>query len=157
LRETEFIIVTFGLLTVAGVAVIWMAIENRRRIREMEHRERLAMIERGLVPSPEVDPEGFELGLARTRAPEGSVAARWRTAGVMMIGLGLALMFLIAFAGGEGRAGVGVGGAFVVLGFAFFVNGQMLDRGQADRRTWSSSVPARRPEPKDPPSSQPLG
>jgi len=157
LDETGVIIVTFGLLTVAGIAIMWMAIESRRRLREMEHRERLAMIERGLMPSPELDPEGFELGLARTRAPEGSAASRWRTAGVMMIGLGLALMFLISFAGGEGDVGVGVGGAFVVLGIAFCVNGQMLDRAQGDRRPWPSSVPARRAEPKDPPSSQPLG
>ena len=44
----------------AGVAVIWMAMQSRRQIREMEHRERLAMIERGLVPAPEVDPGAFD-------------------------------------------------------------------------------------------------
>ena len=44
---------------VAGVALMIAAMHNRRKIREMEHRERLAMIERGVVPAPESDPAAF--------------------------------------------------------------------------------------------------
>ena len=36
----------------------------------MEHRERLAMIERGLMPSPESDPGGFETAAGFT-PPDG--------------------------------------------------------------------------------------
>ena len=33
------------------------------RVRELEIRERIAMIERGMVPPPEADPAGFERSL----------------------------------------------------------------------------------------------
>ena len=45
-----------------GVALMITAMNNRRRMLEIAHRERVAMIERGLVPSPELDPAGFEAG-----------------------------------------------------------------------------------------------
>ena len=56
----EAVVLGMTVLILAGVAVLWMAMSNRRRFREMEHRERLAMIDRGLIPPPEVDPDGFE-------------------------------------------------------------------------------------------------
>ena len=37
----------------------------RARVRELEVRERIAMIERGLVPPPEVDPRGFDRAMDR--------------------------------------------------------------------------------------------
>jgi hypothetical protein len=37
-----------------------VAATAKARVRELEIRERIAMIERGLVPSPETDPKGFE-------------------------------------------------------------------------------------------------
>ena len=60
MNPEEAIVLGTTVLILAGVAVLWMAMANRRRIREMEHRERLAMIDRGLVPPPEVDPVRFE-------------------------------------------------------------------------------------------------
>ena len=67
MEAEEVIVVIMGSLGIlAGVAVIWMAMQSRRQIREMEHRERLAMIERGLVPAPELDPAGFERKLTGT-------------------------------------------------------------------------------------------
>ena len=98
----------------AGVAVIWMAMQSRRQIREMEHRERLAMIERGLAPAPEVDPAAFERKLGGMRAPESPSASRARSGGVMMVALGLAFMFMLAFAAGEPGVGIGIGGAFAL-------------------------------------------
>jgi hypothetical protein len=95
---------------------------SRARVRELEIRERIAMIERGLVPAPETDPRGFERAMARheivlqRRAP-----SRFRGAGIIVMGAGMALIVLIGFAGGEPGAAIGVGGAIVVLGLAFFV------------------------------------
>lgn len=103
------------------------------RVRELEVRERIAMIERGLVPPPEKDPEGFDRAMSRhsrirdddeddwdwhvrRRSP-----ARFRSAGVTLMGIGFGLMLMITVLGGR-EAGIGVGGFLVVLGLAFFVN-----------------------------------
>jgi hypothetical protein len=140
-HEGEFVVITFGLLIMAGVAVMWMGMQSRRQIREMEHRERLAMIERGMVPSPEVDPGGFEERMVTPRRPEAAGSVRSKSAGVMMIGLGFAFMFLLSFTAGEPGVGVGIGGAFALIGAAFFVNALMLDRSQP----YSPPPPAPRP------------
>ncbi|HUC77429.1 MAG TPA: hypothetical protein VMS04_19170 [Vicinamibacterales bacterium] len=105
------------------------------RVRELEVRERIAMIERGLVPPPEKDPNGFERAmnrydrvrdlhhdqdwdhLGRRRSP-----GRYRSAGITLIGVGFGLMLLIGVAGGNPSSGVGVGGFVVILGAAFFLN-----------------------------------
>jgi hypothetical protein len=154
-HEGEFVIMAFSLLVLAGVAVIWMSMQSRRQIREMEHRERLAMIERGLVPSPEVDPGGFEERMAAPRQ-ETPGGMRSRSAGIMMIGLGFAFMFLLTFAARSPEAGIGIGGAFALLGAAFFVNALMLNRSQPYA---PPPPPQRQPrqkppvvDPRDPPS-----
>ena len=41
---------------------------SRARVRELEVRERIAMIERGMVPAPEVDPRGFDRAMNRLAA-----------------------------------------------------------------------------------------
>jgi hypothetical protein len=115
------------LLIFAGVAVLWMAMNSRRRFREMEHRERLAMIDRGLLPPPEIDPGRFERQ-AGLRQPEPQGAARSRSIGVVMIGLGLAFMVLITFAAEAPGVGVGIGGAFAILGAAFLFNSVLMTR-----------------------------
>jgi len=51
--------------------------------------------------------------------------ARSRSAGIVFMGMGAALMFLIGFAGGEPGAAIGVGGAIIIVGVAFLVNGLM--------------------------------
>jgi Domain of unknown function (DUF6249) len=135
LDPEEVIVLMTVLIIIAGIAVIWMAMQSRRQIREMEHRERLAMIERGVVPPPEVDPERFERTMAarRTaRVTESRGGARARSAGVIMIGLGLALMMLISFAAEAPSVGIGIGGAFAVLGAAFFFNGLLIARSEPD-------------------------
>jgi len=122
-------IVVVGLIVLASLAVMWMSVTSRRQIREMEHRERLAMIERGLVPPPEVDPAGFEKRLGRERAEtEGSL--RYRSAGIILIGLGAALTLLLAFTAGALATGLGLGLAFGALGAAFLANARMLSRSR---------------------------
>jgi hypothetical protein len=120
------------------------------RVRELEVRERIAMIERGLVPPPEKDPGGFDRAMDRydrvrdvserygRRSP-----GRYRSAGVTLMGVGFGLMLLIGVAGENPASGVGVGGFVVVMGLAFFIN-SLLGRYDPPPppRDWSSSSPA---------------
>lgn len=122
-------VVVLALVTLSSLAVIWMAMTSRRQIREMEHRERLAMIERGLLPAPELDPAGFERRIHGRRA-ETQASVRFRSAGIMMIGLGLAFLVLVSLAGASPTIGAGIGLAFAVLGAAFLANAMMLSRSQ---------------------------
>ena len=105
----------------------------RARVRELEVRERIAMIERGLVPPPERDPQGFDQAMhtydsyreryeddrwrRRRRSP-----SRYRSAGITMLGVGFGFMVLLTFTAGEPGVGLGVGGFMVVLGLAFLLN-----------------------------------
>ena len=155
MSEEEVILTSITIVVFASLGVLWMAMANRRAVREMEHRERLAMIQRGLVPAPESDPLGFEEGMEAFSGAR-LKSERWRTAGTLTVGLGIALMILLTFSAGELAVGFGVGGAFVALGAAILYNGMNLGRSQ---RMTRPSV--RRPfsegpfPPADPPSTIP--
>jgi hypothetical protein len=137
----EAIVVIMGSLGIlSGVAVIWMAMQSRRQIREMEHRERLAMIERGLLPAPEVDPAAFDRRFTGARAPESPGAVRARSGGVIMIAMGLAFMFMISFAAGAPGVGIGIGGAFALVGAGFFVNSMLMSRSETYRPPISNHI-----------------
>ena len=125
MSDAGFIVAMTSVSILAAVAVLWMAVYSRSKSREMEHRERLAMIERGLVPSPERDPAGFEQRLMPIRVSQ--KRSRFRSAGILMVGFGVALAILITFTGGAVEVGVGVGGAFIALGLAFIVNALIPD------------------------------
>jgi hypothetical protein len=147
---TDNAVVFFLLLTiVAGVVLMMAAMNNRRKIREMEHRERLAMIERGVAPSPEANPAAFEaaVGFDGDSKDPGDHSHRYRTAGVLMVGLGFGLMFVIGIAGGAPEVGFGVGAAWVSLGGASLLNYFLMSRrSERERRSrWPTS--ARRPDP----------
>jgi hypothetical protein len=109
---------------VGGIALLVLIIWQRGRLRELAVRERIALIERGLVPSPESDPARFEALLGRPPLPGrgGDAAIRYRTGGVLIIGLGAALMLIIGVAGESPTAALGVGGAFVAIGCALIIN-----------------------------------
>lgn len=124
-------IVLFLLFTiVAGVVLMIAAMNNRRKVREMEHRERLAMIERGVAPSPETDPVGFETatGIADGSKDGADPSERYRTAGVLLIGFGLGLIFVIGVAAGAPAVGLGIGGAWISLGAASMLNYWLMSR-----------------------------
>jgi hypothetical protein len=121
-RDEEVVLIILTLMIFGGLFILWMAMTNRRAVREMEHRERIAMIQRGLMPAPESDPMTFEAQFAPVGSPRNE---RWRAAGVIIIGLGLALMLLLTFTTREPELGIGVGGAFVALGATFVVNGAL--------------------------------
>lgn len=138
------------IFVVGGVVLMIAAMNNRRRLIEIVHRERVAMIERGLVPAPELDPAGFEAGAGLGPRRAGSAPGeRYRTAGVLMIGLGVGLMVLLTFAAGVPDIGIGVGGAWAVLGAALLLNYFLISRRDLD--TFPGSTQWRPPTPRDPP------
>lgn len=121
------------MIPIVAIVAFWayMIVKSiaRSRVRELEIRERIAMIEKGLVPPPEVDPRGFERAMmSRERAHYYGGSIRHRRAGTTLIGVGLGLMLMITFAGESPETGIGVGGFLVMIGLAFLVNGFLEQR-----------------------------
>jgi hypothetical protein len=143
------IVIFFVATIVAGVVLMIAAMSNRRKIREMEHRERLAMIERGVVPPPETNPAAFDAaaGFAEPSEDDSARGSRYRTAGILLIGFGFGLMFIIGVAAGAEEVGVGVGGAWISLGIASLLNYWLMTRRGNDERRARWTPPAPRPEP----------
>jgi hypothetical protein len=118
-----------------ALAAFW--ISRRARMREFAHRERLAMIDKGLVPPAELYPGGPALSvvdnaLASDAAAKPShVATRFRSAGVMFVGLGVALALIIGVTAGTPDVGLGIGGAIAALGAAMIVNAVLMSRESA--------------------------
>jgi hypothetical protein len=151
LSESAFLIPVVAIL--AGCAVAIVGTIARNRVRELEIRERIAMIEKGLVPPPEVDPRGFDRAMdeqdrqaytARSR-PSG----RHRRGGVTLIGIGFGLMVLIIFVEGDVGNGIGVGGFLVIMGVAFLINGLF------ESREWRQMPPPPAPGPPPPRTTSP--
>lgn len=105
---------------VSGVLIIVLALRYRARAMEMLHRERLAMIERGLVPPPEVNPAHAAWRGEAPRAGDGA-SARSLTAGIVIIALGFAFMTLIGIAANAPDVAVGLGGAVTIIGASLVV------------------------------------
>jgi hypothetical protein len=129
----EFWLVLIPVSAIVGVfAYSIVRATTQARVRELEVRERIAMIERGLVPPPETDPNGFDRAMQladRYRASRGERSpGRYRSAGVTLMGIGLGLMLLISVADHNPSAGVGVGGFIAILGVAFFLNSLISGR-----------------------------
>src|SRR5688572_28445004 len=101
LFATVFVIGMF-----AGVFIIFLGLKQRSQQLEMHHRERMAMIERGQIPLN--DPPEYTRG---RRAASGAPASRSLSIGIIIVGLGLALMTIIGIAGESPETGIGVGGA----------------------------------------------
>jgi hypothetical protein len=124
---------------VGGLALAAYGAYQRTRLRELAHRERLAMIERGLTPP--VDPSlGFTDRDDVLPVSGGRRGSRFRAAGVILVSIGLGLFVLISFTAGTPQIALGVGGAFAVVGAAFLVLASMEAR-DAER------LSARRPPP----------
>ena len=134
------IIAIVGAFTTAIVATL-----SRARVRELEIRERIAMIEKGLVPPPEVDPHGFDRAMDRYDRYSVRAPRRHRSAGVTLMGVGFGLMILITFAGESPSTAFGVGGFLVVIGLAFFLNSRF------DNRHELTNPSSPRPGPVEPP------
>lgn len=131
---------------VGGIAVAIASILAKEKTRQLEIRERIAMIEKGLVPPPEVDPRGFDRAMGRLEHRPGQARARHRRGGIMLIGVGFGLMLLIGVAGDNVGAAIGVGGFLVVLGLALLLNSWLEARSA---QSPSSPLPS---GPTEPPS-----
>ena len=154
--------------TLCTFAYIIVLTLSRARVRELEVRERIAMIERGLVPPPEKDPQGFDRAMSRYDRlrdhdddddwyPRRRTPGRYRSAGVTLMGVGFGLMLMIGVAGGAMEAGIGVGGFLVVMGLAFVVNSWLSqsDPAPAPRPSNYSSPSSNYSSPSSPSSSDP--
>jgi len=105
-----------------GIMVAIVSTIAKGRVRELEIRERIAMIERGMVPPPEADPAGFERSLRSVEGMQRRHTGRGhRSSGIIVMSIGFGLMLLIAFTSGEVGVGIGVGGFLVILGLGLFI------------------------------------
>ena len=129
----SFVAFVFGIILLGGLGLIAYTLSGRQRLRELAIKERIALIEKGLVPAPEVDPARFET-LVGLRRPVNSTAARYRSAGVILMGLGCAMLVLLAFAAGVPEVGLGIGGGLAVLGLASFINGSLVNRDPSSQK-----------------------
>jgi hypothetical protein len=99
-----------------------VSVVMRSRIRELEVRARIAMIEKGMVPPPERDPAGFEKAMSDTQLdPAGGSyrqyrAYKHRSAGITMVAVGIGLWVMM-------YPNFRVGGFLVVVGLGFIVSG----------------------------------
>src|SRR5258708_9452785 len=113
---------------IGAFATAIIAMLLRSRVRELEIRERIAMIEKGLVPPPEVDPRGFDTAMDRydrirlLRAANRRAPRRHRSAAVTLMRVCLGLLLLIAFAGESPQISIGGCGLLVVIGCPFLRN-----------------------------------
>lgn len=118
------IVFMFVLILVGGFILAVIGFVFRQRLRELAIKERIAMIEKGLVPSPEIDQARFEM-LVGLQRPPNSKAERYRSAGVIIMGLGVAIILLLTFTAGVPRVAFGIGGGLAIVGLAAFLNGMM--------------------------------
>jgi len=131
---------------VGGITVAIVNSINRSRIRELEIRERIAMIEKGMVPAPESDPNGFERKMASVeRMQYRTHGNRYRSGGVMVMSVGFGLMLMLWFVGAE-REGIGVGGFIVMIGLGLLVNGFLTSSSPSSLYPPSSSQPPQPPQ-----------
>lgn len=144
--ESVFALI-FCFLIIAGVIVVYSGMRHRTRVLEMMHRERLAMIERGMAPSGDLDATAQQLVKAQRTARSN----RLLSAGIFIVGLGIGLAMLIAFASREPEIAVGVGGAIAVVGGSLIVTALLVHGRQADDpfRTDSYSTKDRNTPPTD--------
>ena len=130
MQTTQFVtfllFTAFAAMITGGLVLVAMSARSRDRMRELMMRERIAMIEKGLVPSPESDPARFDL-LMGTRGQPNAKSLRYRSAGVLVMGLGVAMIILLSYAARVPETGIGVGGGIFVLGLAAYLTGKLSD------------------------------
>lgn len=120
MQGEELFAMVFIMGMFAGVFIIFLGLKQRSQQLEMHHRERMAMIERGQIPL--ADPEGV---MHIRRSAEGPMS-RSLSIGIIVVGLGLAIMTIISLAAESPETGVGVGGAIAILGGAFIVRSMVV-------------------------------
>jgi hypothetical protein len=138
----ELFAAVFVLGMFSGVFIIFMGLKQRSQQLEMLHRERMAMIERGQIPLSDPDHHDRRVVINTGAAP----SSRSLSVGIIVVGLGLALMTIISVAGESPEVGIGVGGAIAILGGAFIAR-SILVRPDATVTRSTSMIPP--PPPAD--------
>ena len=134
--------------TICTFAYIIVLTLSKARVRELEVRERIAMIERGLVPPPEVDPARLRSRHAcLTSATRHRSPGRHRRAGVTLMGVGFGLDDADRRRRRRMNEGIGVGGFFVIMGLAFFINGLFDHPGRVSIRSAARPLADSGPDP----------
>jgi hypothetical protein len=124
--ETANLMVLIPVVSIICVfTMICLTIVRQGRIRELQIKERMAMIERGLTPPPEavVKDDPF----AAKESPD-STRRRFLAGGIIIVGIGIGVGLIIGVAGNQMNVALGVGGAIVVVGLALIVNSQVATR-----------------------------
>jgi hypothetical protein len=99
------------------------------RTREQAHRERMAMIERGVTPPVETSPVAMDWRGGSYADP----ASRNRRTGLILIGVGVGLAVMLSVIGTGGRS-MGASAFLIVLGLAFLLIA-MFDARSSRRET----------------------
>jgi hypothetical protein len=146
----ELFAVVFVIGMFAGVFIVYMGLRQRSQQIEMQHRERMAMIERGQIPLSE--PASVRHSVERQPVYHDVPSNRAMSVGIIVVGLGIALMTIISIAGESPEVGVGVGGAIAVLGGAFIVR-SLLVRPETltPRQEYRQGTPLSRQDAPPPP------
>jgi hypothetical protein len=109
-----------GIIAVGGgMAVAAYSMYIRYRLREMQHRERLAMIDKGMAPTTLV------------RSSEHRHSSRSR--GVLLVAVGIGLALLLGLGKGRGAEGYAIGLFIACVGAAFLIN-SVIDRKHGSDR-----------------------
>lgn len=116
-EEVIFILILPLAVIIAGVVVLVAGLRHRAKMLELVHKERVAMIERGIVP-PELGPGGYD---TQRLAHAAGTRSRSFSLGIIVMGLGFAFMTLIGIAAQAPNEAIGIGGAIAILGAAFIV------------------------------------
>ena len=124
MQPEELFAGVFSLVVLSGVFIVVMGLRQRSLQLEMRHKERMAMIERGMTPVAE---SPLAVGDPAVRGSAGS--SRFMTLGILIVAFGFGLATVIAVAGESPETGIGLGGGIAILGAAFIVN-SMVSRGQ---------------------------
>jgi hypothetical protein len=121
--SAELFTLLFVLVVFAGVFIVYMGLRQHSHQLELRHKERMALIERGLLPAADPPP-------GRGTGGRGVAQARSMSLGITVVALGLGLMTIVSIAGGAPEVGVGVGGGIAIVGAAFIVN-SLVSRSHA--------------------------
>ena len=147
-EELFALVFIFGMF--AGVFIVYMGLRQRSQQIEMVHRERMAMIERGQIPLSE--PAHARTSGERHPVYHDAPSNRAMSVGIIVVGLGIALMTIISIAGQSPESGVGVGGAIAILGGAFIVRSLLVKPDTTSPRQEYRTTPLpTRVEPPPPP------